>query len=112
MTRGVGFRVARPFGTPHGPMTLTAARLDRISPSQTMAITAKVRALKAEGRDVIGLSAGEPDFDTPRNVKDAAIAAIERGETKYTDVAGTLALRKAVAEKFCRDSGIEYRPEE
>jgi aspartate aminotransferase len=93
-------------------MHLTAARLDRISPSATIAITAKARALKAQGRDIISLSAGEPDFDTPRNVKDAAIRAIEAGETKYTDVAGTPALRKAVAEKFRRDHGIDYRPEE
>jgi len=93
-------------------MKLIADRLDRIAPSQTITITAKARALKAAGKDVISLSAGEPDFDTPRNVKDAAIAAIERGETKYTDVAGTLALRRAVCEKFRRDSGIEYRPEE
>ncbi|PWS37156.1 aspartate transaminase [Falsiroseomonas bella] len=93
-------------------MNLIADRLDRISPSLTIAMTAKARALKAEGRDVISLAAGEPDFDTPRNVKDAAIAAIERGETKYTDVAGTMALRKAVCEKFRRDNGIEYKPEE
>ena len=93
-------------------MDLIAARLGRISPSQTIAITSKARALKAAGRDVISLSAGEPDFDTPRNVKDAAIRAIEAGETKYTDVAGTLALRRAVAEKFRRDSGIDYKPEE
>jgi len=93
-------------------MQLTAARLDRISPSQTIAITAKARALKASGRDVIGLSSGEPDFDTPRNIKDAAIAAIERGETKYTDVAGTMELRRAVCAKFRRDSGIDYKPEE
>src|SRR3712207_3838031 len=93
-------------------MKLVADRLDRISPSLTIAMTAKARALKAAGRDVIGLSAGEPDFDTPRNIKDAAIAAIERGETKYTDVAGTPALRRAVCEKFRRDSGLEYRPEE
>jgi aspartate aminotransferase len=93
-------------------MKLIAARLDRISPSQTMAITAKARALKAAGRDVISLSAGEPDFDTPQNVKDAAIAAIQAGDTKYTDVSGTPALRRAVAEKFKRDSGIDYKPEE
>jgi aspartate aminotransferase len=91
---------------------LTAARLDRISPSATIAISAKARALKEAGRDVISLSAGEPDFDTPRNVKDAAIRAIEAGETKYTDVAGTPALRRAVAVKFKRDHGIDYRPEE
>jgi aspartate aminotransferase len=93
-------------------MHLTAARLDRISPSATIAITAKARALKAAGRDIIGLSAGEPDFDTPQNVKDAAIRAIQAGDTKYTDVAGTPALRKAVCEKFRRDSGLDYKPEE
>ena len=93
-------------------MKLTADRLDRISPSLTIAISTKARQLQAAGRDVISLSAGEPDFDTPRNVKDAAIRAIEAGETKYTDVAGTPALRRAVAEKFRRDSGIDYKPEE
>ena len=93
-------------------MKLTAERLDRVSPSQTIAITTKARALKAAGRDVISLSAGEPDFDTPENVKQAAIRAIEAGDTKYTDVAGTPALRRAVAEKFRRDSGLDYKPEE
>jgi aspartate aminotransferase len=93
-------------------MNLTAARLDRISPSQTITITAKARALKAAGRDVISLSVGEPDFDTPQNIKDAAIRAIQAGETKYTDVSGTPALRRAVAEKFRRDQGIDYAPEE
>jgi aspartate aminotransferase len=93
-------------------MHLTADRLDRISPSQTIAISTKARQLKAAGRDVISLSAGEPDFDTPQFVKDAAIRAIQAGETKYTDVAGTPALRRAVAEKFRRDSGLDYKPEE
>src|SRR5947209_15328089 len=93
-------------------MNIIADRLGRISPSQTIAISSKARALKAAGRDVISLSAGEPDFDTPDNVKHAAIRAIEAGETKYTDVAGTLALRRAVADKFRRDSGIDYKPEE
>ncbi len=93
-------------------MQLTAERLDRISASQTIAIATKARALKAAGRDIISLSAGEPDFDTPQFVKDAAIAAIQAGETKYTDVSGTLALRKAVAEKFRIDSGLDYKPEE
>jgi aspartate aminotransferase len=91
---------------------LTAERLDRISPSLTIAISTKARALKAAGRDVITLSQGEPDFDTPQFIKDAAIAAIQGGDTKYTDVAGTRALREAVAEKFKRDSGIDYKPEE
>jgi aspartate aminotransferase len=93
-------------------MNLTAERLDRISASQTIAIATKARAMKAAGRDIISLSAGEPDFDTPQNVKDAAISAIQAGETKYTDVAGTMTLRKAVAEKFRRDSGLDYKPEE
>ncbi len=93
-------------------MKITAERLDRISPSLTIAISTKARELQASGRDIISLSAGEPDFDTPRNVKDAAIRAIEAGETKYTDVAGTPALRKAVAEKFRRDHDIAFKPEE
>ncbi len=93
-------------------MNLVADRLDRIAPSQTITVTAKARALKAAGRDVIGLSSGEPDFDTPQNIKDAAIKAIQDGQTKYTDVAGTPALRQAVAAKFKRDSGIDYKPEE
>src|ERR1700710_2348735 len=93
-------------------MELIAARLNKISPSQTIAISTKARMLKAGGRDIISLSAGEPDFDTPENVKQAAIRAIEAGETKYTDVGGTMALKKAIAAKFLRDSGIEYKPEE
>ncbi|MHB0708181.1 pyridoxal phosphate-dependent aminotransferase, partial [Roseomonas mucosa] len=93
-------------------MTLTAERMDRISPSQTIVVTQKARALKAAGRDVISLSVGEPDFETPQNIKDAAIKAIQDGETRYTDVAGTMALRKAVAAKFGRDNGLTYKPEE
>jgi len=91
---------------------LIADRLTKISPSQTIAITSKARALKAAGRDIISLSAGEPDFDTPAHIKQAAIRAIEAGDTKYTDTAGTPALRRAVAAKFKRDSGIDYAPEE
>ena len=93
-------------------MSLIAERLDRVSPSKTIAISTKARAMKAAGRDVISLSAGEPDFDTPDNIKRAAIRAIEAGETKYTDVAGTLALRQAVAAKFKRDSNLDYKPDE
>jgi aspartate aminotransferase len=93
-------------------MQLIAERVHRISPSQTIAVRQKVAVLKREGRDVLGVSSGEPDFNTPRHVKDAAIRAIEAGETKYTDVAGTPALRRAVADKFRRDSGIDYRPDE
>ncbi len=93
-------------------MDLIAARLNKISPSQTIAISTKARALKAAGRDVISLSAGEPDFDTPENVKQAAIRAIEAGQTKYTDVSGTPALKRAVAERFRIDSGLDYTPDE
>jgi aspartate aminotransferase len=91
---------------------LIADRLTKISPSQTIAISSKARALKAAGRDIISLSAGEPDFDTPDTIKQAAIRAIAAGDTKYTDVSGTPALRRAVAAKFLRDSGIAYAPEE
>lgn len=93
-------------------MHLTAERLDRIQPSLTIAVATKARHMIAEGKNVISLSQGEPDFDTPRNVKDAAIRAIENNETHYTDVSGTPELRKAVAQKFKRDSGIDYKPEE
>src|SRR3984957_7381282 len=93
-------------------MSLTADRLDRIQPSLTIAISTVARKMIADGKNVISLSQGEPDFDTPRNIKDAAIRAIEAGETKYTDVSGTPALRRAAAAKLKRDSGIEYKPEE
>ncbi len=93
-------------------MSITSARLDRIQPSLTIAISTVARRMIAKGKNVISLSQGEPDFDTPRNIKDAAIRAMEKGETKYTDVSGTPALRKAVAEKFRRDNGIDYKPEE
>jgi aspartate aminotransferase len=84
--------------------------LDRIKPSPTIAVTQKARDLKAAGRDVIGLGAGEPDFDTPDNIKDAAIAAIRRGETKYTAVEGIPELRAAVAKKFKRENNLDYSP--
>ena len=89
-----------------------AERLKRIQPSQTTAMRQRAQALKAEGKDVLAISSGEPDFDTPRHIREAAIAAIERGETRYTDISGTLALRRAVAEKFRRDNDITYAPEE
>ena len=84
--------------------------LDRIQPSATIAISNKAMALKAEGRDIIGLSAGEPDFDTPDNIKEAAIAAIRRGETKYTAVDGLPELKKAICAKFKRENGLDYKP--
>src|ERR1700761_4395221 len=94
------------------PPNFLAQSLGRIKPSPTIAVTMKARALKAEGRDVIGLGAGEPDFDTAENIKEAAIAAIRRGETKYTDVAGIPELRQAVAKKFKRENNLDYTPQQ
>ena len=90
--------------------SLQSSALARVKPSATLAVTAQARALKAEGRDVIGLGAGEPDFDTPENIKAAAIAAIQRGETKYTDVDGLPELKAAVVAKFARENGLTYTP--
>jgi len=89
-------------------MSLISAALDRISPSPTLAMTSRVLELKAKGVDVIGLSAGEPDFDTPDFVKEAAIEAIRAGKTKYTNVDGTAELKAAIAGKFKRDNGLSY----
>ncbi len=89
-------------------MSITAAALDRIQPSPTLAVTAKAQELRAQGRDVISLGAGEPDFDTPDHVKQAAIKAIREGETHYTAVNGTPALRQAIADKFKRENGLDY----
>jgi len=86
-----------------------AARIAKIKPSETLAITAKVNALRAQGRDVIGFGAGEPDFDTPDNIKKAAIQAIEAGFTKYTPVNGTDELKDAIAAKLKRDNSLEYK---
>jgi aspartate aminotransferase len=88
--------------------SLQSAALSRVKPSATLAVTARARELKREGRDVIGLGAGEPDFDTPENIKQAAIDAIRRGETKYTDVDGLPELKAAVAAKFARENGLKY----
>ncbi|WAP69240.1 pyridoxal phosphate-dependent aminotransferase [Jiella pelagia] len=93
-------------------MAFLAAALDRVKPSATIAVSQKARELKAKGRDVIGLGAGEPDFDTPDNVKEAAIDAIRRGETKYTPVAGIPQLREAISQKFKRENGLDYKPEQ
>lgn len=89
-------------------MSLIASRLARIKPSPTIAVTTKAAELKAAGRDVIGLGAGEPDFDTPQNIQEAAIAAMRRGETRYTAVDGTPALKKAISAKFKRENGLDY----
>ncbi len=92
------------------PPGFLATALGRIKPSPTLAMTQKSRELKAAGRDVIGLAAGEPDFDTPDNIKEAAIAAIRRGETKYTNIEGIPELRAAIAAKFKRENNLEYAP--
>jgi len=84
-------------------------RVQSIKPSPTLAITARAAALRAEGKDVIGLGAGEPDFDTPQHIKQAAITAINNGDTKYTAVDGTAALKQAVIDKLSRDNGLDYK---
>ena len=91
-------------------MSFLASRLDRIQPSPTIAVAAKARELKAAGRDVIGLGAGEPDFDTPAHIVEAAYQAMKDGKTRYTDVAGVLELREAICAKLKRDNNLDYTP--
>ncbi|MGK6312405.1 pyridoxal phosphate-dependent aminotransferase [Neorhizobium sp. DT-125] len=91
-------------------MAFLADALSRVKPSATIAVSQKARDLKAKGRDVIGLGAGEPDFDTPENIKKAAIDAINRGETKYPPVSGIPQLREAIARKFKRENNLDYTP--
>ncbi|QFR32837.1 pyridoxal phosphate-dependent aminotransferase [Ancylobacter sp. TS-1] len=91
-------------------MSLISAALKRINPSQTIAISNKARELKAAGRDVIALAAGEPDFETPDNVKEAAIKAIRDGQTRYTAVDGIPELKAAIVAKFKRENGLDYKP--
>jgi aspartate aminotransferase len=91
-------------------MAFLADALSRVKPSATIVMTQKARDLKAKGRDVISLSVGEPDFDTPDHIKEAAIAAIRKGETKYPPVSGIPQLREAIARKFKRENGLEYKP--
>lgn len=93
-------------------MTFLSATLDRVKPSPTIAVTTKAQELKAAGRDVIGLGAGEPDFDTPDNIKAAGIAAIKAGKTKYTAVDGIPELKKAICAKFARDNDLTYTPDQ
>ncbi|MGF1548369.1 MAG: pyridoxal phosphate-dependent aminotransferase [Thiotrichales bacterium] len=92
--------------------TLLSDRVKRIKPSPTLAVTANANRLKAAGKDIIGLGAGEPDFDTPDHIKAAAIEAIQRGQTKYTAVEGTPGLKSAIVEKFQRENGFTYRPDQ
>ena len=91
-------------------MSSLASRLGRIKPSPTIAVTNRARELKAAGQDIIGLGAGEPDFDTPEAIKNAAIEAIARGETKYTAVDGTPALKAAICAKLKRENGLDFAP--
>jgi aspartate aminotransferase len=83
-------------------------RIQTVLPSSTLAITARAKELKAQGADVVNFAAGEPDFDTPKNIQEAAIAAIRKGQTRYTPSTGSLDLRKQIAEKFRKDNGLEY----
>lgn len=89
---------------------MVSRKASGVAPSPTLAIDSKFKEMKANGEDVVGFGCGEPDFDTPEHIKKAAIDAIMKGETKYTPAAGTLALRKAVAEKFQRENGLSYAP--
>lgn len=91
-------------------MAFLSATLDRVKPSPTVAVTNKVAELKAAGRDIIGLGAGEPDFDTPQNIKDAAVVAIATGRTKYTSVDGIAELKQAICTKLSRDNALSYTP--
>ncbi|AQX20059.1 pyridoxal phosphate-dependent aminotransferase [Bartonella sp. WD16.2] len=93
-------------------MAFIADKLSHIKPSATIAVAQKARNLKDLGRDIISLSAGEPDFDTPNNIKKVAIEAIQRGETKYTPISGIPELRKAISAKFKRDNNLNYTPEQ
>jgi aspartate aminotransferase len=89
-----------------------STRVQAVKPSPTLAVTARAAAMKAAGKDVVGLGAGEPDFDTPEHIKEAAIQAIRDGFTKYTDVDGTPSLKRAVIAKFKRDNGLDYAPDQ
>ncbi|MEB4589648.1 pyridoxal phosphate-dependent aminotransferase [Candidatus Thiothrix sp. Deng01] len=89
-----------------------SARVGRVKPSPTLAVTALAAQLKAAGRDIIGLGAGEPDFDTPAHIKQAGIEAIQKGETRYTAVDGTPALKQAIIRKFKRDNGLDFSPKQ
>ncbi|MEO8115435.1 MAG: aminotransferase class I/II-fold pyridoxal phosphate-dependent enzyme, partial [Phenylobacterium sp.] len=90
--------------------SLQSLALSRVKPSATLAADQKARELKAQGRDIIGLAAGEPDFDTPENIKEAAIKAIRDGKTKYTNVDGIVELKEAICAKFARENGLSYTP--
>lgn len=87
---------------------LISQRARAIKPSPTLAVTARAARLRAQGRDIIGLGAGEPDFDTPEHIRQAAVAALHAGQTRYTAVAGTPELRRAIVDKFQRENHLHY----
>ena len=89
---------------------MLAERMKTLAPSSTLAVQAQAKALRAQGVDVISFGAGEPDFDTPQRIKDAALQAMRRGQTKYTEVGGIPELKAAVCTKFKRDNGLDYEP--
>src|SRR5678815_3887383 len=91
---------------------MLADRMKTLAPSPTLAMQARAKAMRAEGIDVISFGAGEPDFDTPARIKQAAMRALETGQTKYTEVGGVPELRAAVCEKLKRDQGLAYAPDE
>ncbi|MBF0189263.1 MAG: pyridoxal phosphate-dependent aminotransferase [Magnetococcales bacterium] len=93
-------------------MSLLSERVQNVKPSPTLAVDAKAKAMKAAGEDIIGLAAGEPDFDTPEHIKQAAIEALNKGQTKYTAVPGIVELKDAIIDKFKRDNGLEYSRDE
>ena len=92
-------------------MSRISHKVDQIKPSATIAVSMRAMELRAEGRDIISLGAGEPDFDTPAHVRQAAIAAIESGQTRYTQVDGTPDLKAAIVRKFRQDNDLEFEPE-
>ena len=91
---------------------ILSTRVTAVKPSVTLAIAAKAKAMRAQGLDVISLSAGEPDFDTPQFIKDSAIQALQKGATKYTPETGTPEIKQAVIRKFKRDQGLTFEPEQ
>lgn len=107
-----GTAVSNPNEEKSPPMSILADRLSRIQPSPTIAITTLAAELRAQGKNVIGLGAGEPDFDTPDHIKEAAAQAIKDGKTRYTAVNGTIELREAIAAKLLRDNGLTYKPDQ
>ncbi|WP_367619712.1 aminotransferase class I/II-fold pyridoxal phosphate-dependent enzyme [Caballeronia sp. SEWSISQ10-4 2] len=93
-------------------MKLIAARMERIKPSPSLMATARVQELRAAGRDIVGLTSGEPDFDTPPHIVEAAYAAMKAGKTRYTVVDGTPELKRAICDKFERENGLIFAPDE